>query len=203
MKPIVPSGIIAVIRASTPETAIAIATGLAEGGVDGIEITFTVPSAAEVIAQLSSRLQVPIGAGTVRTLAEASAAVESGATFVVSPDLNRDVVAETQRLGAAAVPGALTPGEVGNCHDAGADCVKIFPIGAVGGASYIRALSGPFPSVSWVVSGGVKAADVAAYREAGCHAICMGSVLIDRQAAAAGDVRAIAAYARHVLATIS
>ena len=94
----VPSGIIAVIRAATAQEAETIGLGLAAAGVDGVEITFTVPNAVDVIAILRSATEVPIGAGTVRSVADARAAVAAGATFIVSPDLVTSVVAEAHRL---------------------------------------------------------------------------------------------------------
>lgn len=196
----VPSGIVAVVRAPSAEEAATIAAGLARGGVDGVEITFTVPDAAEVIASLRGTLGVPLGAGTVRDVATCEAAIAAGATFVVAPDLDLAVVAAAHRHDVAAVPGALTPGEVGQALAVGADAVKLFPVGAVGGPAYVRALNDPFPGVRWVVSGGVRPEQVAAYRAAGCHAICIGGALIDRDAARTGDVEAVARHAARALA---
>jgi 2-dehydro-3-deoxyphosphogluconate aldolase/(4S)-4-hydroxy-2-oxoglutarate aldolase len=195
----VPSGIIAVIRAGNAQEAETIGLGLAAAGVNGVEITFTVPNAVDVIAALRSATDMPIGAGTVRSVADARAAVTAGATFIVSPDLDTSVVAEAHRLGVAAVPGALTPTEVGRCLAVGADGIKLFPIGAVNGPSYVRALAEPFPETPWVVSGGVKIEDVTDYLHAGCHAVCIGGVLIDRIAATAGDVAGVERYARLAL----
>lgn len=195
----VPAGILAVIRADSATVAETIARGLAEAGVDGVEITLTVPGALDVIERLAGTISCPIGAGTVRTEHDAVAAIARGATFIVSPDLVHAVVAATHAAGAASVPGALTPSEVGRCLDAGADAVKIFPVGSLGGPAYLRALSEPFPGVAWVVSGGIRDDQVADYRALGVRTICMGSALIDRTAAVAGDVAAVAAHARAVL----
>lgn len=199
MTPLVPTGILGVIRAPAPEIALTIATGLARAGVDAVEITFTVPDAAAVIADFAPSADIPVGAGTVRSVADCEAAIAAGATFVVSPDFDRQVLETAHRLGAAAVPGALTPSEVGRCIDAGADAVKVFPVGAVGGPRYIRTLNEPFPGVRWVVSGGVTPRDVAAYLEAGTHTVCMGGALIDAAAAEQGDVSAVQRHAADVL----
>jgi len=196
----VPAGILAVIRATSPELALTAARGLAAAGVDGIEITFTVPVAGEVIRELSGRVAPPVGAGTVRSLDECRAAAAAGARFVVSPDLDAGVVALAHELGLAAAPGALTPSEVGRCLAAGADAVKVFPIGVMGGAGYLRTLDEPFPGTAWVVSGGVLAEQVRDYVAAGARTVCMGGALLDRAALQAGDVDGVALYASGVLA---
>jgi 2-dehydro-3-deoxyphosphogluconate aldolase / (4S)-4-hydroxy-2-oxoglutarate aldolase len=195
----IPTGILAVIRAPAPEVALTVAAGLERAGVDAIELTFTIPDAAAVIAEFARGAQVPVGAGTVRSVEDCRAAAAAGATFIVSPDLNAAVVQAAHRAGLAAVPGALTPGEVGRCLDAGADAVKVFPVGAVGGPPYLRSLSEPFPGVRWVASGGVTPDVVQSYWDAGCATVCMGGALIDSGAAAAGDVEAVAEHARSVL----
>lgn len=198
----VPVGILPVIRSASAREALVIARGLIEAGVDGLEVTFTVPAAQDVIRELSTS-GIALGAGTVRTLEQCEAAAEAGAAFVVAPDLDPAVVQRAHELGMAAVPGALTPGEVGRCLAAGADAVKLFPVGSVGGAAYVRSLSEPFPGVHWVVSGGIAAHDVSDYRRAGVRTICMGGALIDRAAAAAGDSDGVARYAARVLSGLT
>lgn len=196
----IPAGVIAVIRAGSAEEATVIGRALARAGVAAIEVTFTVPDAESAIRALATSVAIPIGAGTVRTIAQCEAAADAGASFVVAPDLDVAVVARAHQLGLCAVPGALTPGEVGRCLDAGADAIKIFPAGSVGGPPYIRDLAGPFPGVTWVASGGVTPALIGDYRAAGCRTVCMGRVLIDLEALAMSDESALEAHARHVLA---
>ncbi|MEJ1922743.1 bifunctional 4-hydroxy-2-oxoglutarate aldolase/2-dehydro-3-deoxy-phosphogluconate aldolase [Microbacterium sp. KHB019] len=198
-----PAGIICVVRAPTPEQALTIGRGVRAAGVDAIEITFTVPGAVDVIAELRRSPGAAVGAGTVRSVAQAEQALGAGAEFLVSPAIRAEVVAAAHRGGVPAVPGALTPVEVEACLDAGAVHVKIFPIGSVGGAAYIRALSEPLPEVRWVVSGGISVDDVASYRDAGCHAVCLGGTLIDRRAAEAGDVDAVTRHAAQVMAALA
>lgn len=198
-----PAGIICVVRASTPEQALTIGQGVRAAGVDAIEITFTVPGAADVIAELRRVPGPAVGAGTVRSVEQAEQALGAGAEFLVSPALRAEVVAAAHRSGVPAVPGALTPIEVEACLDAGAKHVKIFPIGAVGGAAYIKALSEPLPEVRWVVSGGISVDNVASYRTAGCHTVCLGDALIDRRAAKVGDVDAVTRHAAQVVAKIA
>jgi len=196
----IPAGVIAVVRADSVDVGILIGKGLALAGVDGIEITFTIPNAAVVIRELAQEIAVPLGAGTVRTAAECEAAAKAGATFIVSPDLNEKVVEHAHSLGLAAIPGALTPSEIGRCVDAGADGIKVFPVGAVGGAHYITTVSAPFPGQNWVVSGGIKPSEVATYKLAGCRSICLGSALIDTESVAAGDLDRVVRHAKRALA---
>ncbi len=195
----VPTGIVSVVRAPSTSAALVIAEGVLLGGVDAVEIAFTVTDAASVIASLRARTSIPIGAGTVRTIDQCRAAAAAGATFVVAPDLDVSVVNEAHRLGLAAIPGALTPTEVGRCVAAGADAVKLFPVGSVGGPRYVRTIAEPFPGTAWVVSGGITVPEIAAYRAAGVRAICLGSALIDREAALRGDVELIARKTRTAL----
>lgn len=198
----VPRGVVAVIRAGNAREAALLGRGLARGGIAAVEITFTVPGAESVLATLAEEVSVAVGAGTVRSVEQCRAAARAKASFVVSPDLNPDVIACAHDLGMAAIPGALTPGEVGRCLDAGADAIKVFPVGAVGGAHYIRDLAGPFPGVPWVASGGIVPAEVAEYREAGCVAVCLGRALVDPSALADDDIDAVGAYARRVMGEV-
>jgi 2-dehydro-3-deoxyphosphogluconate aldolase/(4S)-4-hydroxy-2-oxoglutarate aldolase len=198
-----PEGVLCVVRASAPEAALVIAQGVRAGGVGAIEITFTVPGAADVIAELRRTPGAIIGAGTVRSAAQAEQALAAGAQFLVSPAFRAEVVEAAHRGGVAAVPGALTPTEVETCLDAGTPYVKIFPVSAAGGPPYIKALAEPFPGTRWVVSGGITVAEVAAYRAAGCHAVCLGGALIDRAAAKAGDIEAVSRHAARVTAQLN
>jgi 2-dehydro-3-deoxyphosphogluconate aldolase/(4S)-4-hydroxy-2-oxoglutarate aldolase len=197
-----PRGIIVVIRASSAEIALTIARGVAEAGVDAIEITFTVPGADEVIERAVRELDVSVGAGTVRHATACTRAIDAGAVFVVSPDLRLEVREAATSAGIAYVPGALTPTEVGCCAEVGTPMVKLFPVGAVGGPSYVQTLSEPFPQLEWMVSGGIGIDEAIVYRGAGVAAVCMGGALIDRAAAAAGDVRGVARHASSVLSRI-
>jgi 2-dehydro-3-deoxyphosphogluconate aldolase/(4S)-4-hydroxy-2-oxoglutarate aldolase len=212
----VPGGVIAVVRAGAAAEARTIVHGLARACVPAIELTMTVPGAVEIIAELAgSSLQTVrgagtvleagtvLGAGTVLDPAEASACAAAGARFLVSPVTDADVLAEAHRCGVPYVGGALTPTEVLASMRAGADAVKLFPVGSMGGAGYLRALREPLPGLRAVVSGGIAAGEVGDYLAAGAHAVCLGGALIDREAARRGDVDAVAAWARAALDRIS
>jgi 2-dehydro-3-deoxyphosphogluconate aldolase/(4S)-4-hydroxy-2-oxoglutarate aldolase len=194
----VPRGIVAVIRASDADVAELLAIGMADAGVPTIEITMTVPDAAGVIERLRG-LPARLGAGTVLDADACTACVQAGATFIVAPDTDAEVIARATQLGVPAVPGVLTPTELRHAQRLGASAFKVFPISAVGGPGYVRALLEPFPGIAIVASGGIRAADAAAYFDAGCTAVCLGRELIDPAAVEARDVGAIATHARRVL----
>lgn len=197
-----PAGVVAVVRAPTAREALTIGLGLARGGVGTIEITLTVPGAVAVIAELSRDPAVLVGAGTVLDAAAVAAVAAAGAAFVVAPDTDPLVVAAARAHGLPVVPGALTPTEIRRAWALGADAVKVFPVGSVGGPGYVRAVREPLPDVPLVVSGGIALTAVGDYLAAGVRAVCLGSALIDRAAAAAGDTDAVADHARAALAQL-
>jgi 2-dehydro-3-deoxyphosphogluconate aldolase/(4S)-4-hydroxy-2-oxoglutarate aldolase len=194
----VPSGLIAVVRAASAQECRTIVRGLVQAGVPAIEVTMTVPDALTVLSEFAAT-EVVLGAGTVLDPEACQASVAAGASFIVSPVTDIAVLAQAHQCGVPYVGGALTPTEVVASMRAGSDAVKLFPIGAVGGLSYLRALRQPLPDLRAVVSGSMTPADAGAYLAAGAHAACMGSGLIDREAARAGDGDAVAAKARLVL----
>jgi 2-dehydro-3-deoxyphosphogluconate aldolase/(4S)-4-hydroxy-2-oxoglutarate aldolase len=174
-------GIVPVLRASSADEAIAVADAVAAGGIDVLEITMTVPGAVQVIAQVVRRYgeRVLVGAGTVLDVKAAGECLAAGACFIVSPIIDEPTIALCRREDVAVLPGALTPTEVVSAWRAGADLVKVFPCGSVGGPRYIQALKAPLPQIPLVPTGGVTAATAAAYFAAGASAIGVGSDLCD------------------------
>ena len=207
----VPGGVIAVVRAASAAEARTIVRGLVRAGMPAVELTLTVPDAVQVIAEFAESGSVSsgsvsgtvLGAGTVLDPAEAAACAAAGARFLVSPVTDAAVLAEAHRCGVPYVGGALTPTEVLASMRAGADAVKLFPVGSMGGAGYLRTLREPLAGLRAVVSGGIAAGEVRDYLAAGAHAVCLGGALIDREAARRGDVDAVAAWARAALDRIS
>ena len=177
-------GIVPVVRASSREQALEAVEAIEAGGIPVVEITMTVPDALGTIREVARRIgqRVLVGAGTVTNAAAARECLEAGARFLVSPGLSLPVLELARALGALAIPGALTPTEVMTAREAGASVIKIFPCGSVGGAKYIKALSGPFPDLRFIPTGGVSPANVAEYFAAGAFAVGMGSDLIDARA---------------------
>jgi 2-dehydro-3-deoxyphosphogluconate aldolase/(4S)-4-hydroxy-2-oxoglutarate aldolase len=195
-------GIIPVIRADSADAAIAVVEALAEAGLVIAEITMTVPGAIDAIAAVSKRFAetVLVGAGTVTDAETARRAVDAGAEFVVSPCLVPEVIEAARGAGAAVLPGALTPTEIFEAHRAGADLVKVFPAQNVGGASYLRALRGPFTDIPLVPTGGVSLGNMWEMFDAGAAAVGVGSELVSKDALARRDYAAIGRLAAQFLA---
>jgi 2-dehydro-3-deoxyphosphogluconate aldolase / (4S)-4-hydroxy-2-oxoglutarate aldolase len=179
--------VVAVIRAPDPDGAVRAVDALVRGGVTGIEITYSTPDVPGVLATVAERYgdAVLLGAGTLRTPAQAREAVDAGARFLVSPGLDDEVVGAMLATGATTMAGALTPTEVMRAEALGAHVVKIFPAG-LGGPAYVRALRGPFPDIPFMPTGGVSADNLADWLGAGVIAVGAGSELCSANDIAAG-----------------
>jgi 2-dehydro-3-deoxyphosphogluconate aldolase/(4S)-4-hydroxy-2-oxoglutarate aldolase len=174
------SGIVAVVRAENADQAKRIAGACLEGGVQAMEITFTVPGAHHVIEQLAAEYasgDMLVGAGTVLDPETARIAILSGASYVVSPAFNLDTVRLCNRYRIACMPGAMTIKEVIEAMEAGADIIKIFP-GELFGPAMIKAIHGPLPQAKVMPTGGVTVDNVASWIHAGAVALGAGSSLV-------------------------
>ncbi len=191
------TGIVAVIRAASGERLVEVAEALVAGGVEVMEVTFTVPQAHRVLEQVASRLgnRILLGAGTVLDTETARIAILSGAEFIVSPAVNLDVIELCRRYGKLVMPGAFTPTEVVTAWQAGADIVKIFP-SEFHGPAYLKTLKAPLPQVRMMPTGGVNVNTAKDYLAAGAFAVGVGSSLIDAKAVEAGDFAKIESLAR-------
>jgi 2-dehydro-3-deoxyphosphogluconate aldolase/(4S)-4-hydroxy-2-oxoglutarate aldolase len=172
---------------------------LRDAGLRIFEITMTVPDAPALIRALAADKSLLVGAGTVPDRAAAEACLAAGARFIVAPWVDETLAAPCRAAGAALMLGALTPTEVRAARAAGADVVKLFPAGSVGGPAHVRALRSVFPEVAFCPTGGVEPGNVAAYLRAGAAFVGMGGALVDEARIAAGDRAAITAAARQVL----
>jgi 2-dehydro-3-deoxyphosphogluconate aldolase/(4S)-4-hydroxy-2-oxoglutarate aldolase len=201
---IVEIGIVPVVRASSPDEARMAAEAVCEGGIPIVEITMTVPGAVEVIRELAKNgaSGVLVGAGTVLNAEAARRCLDAGAQFLVSPGLNLQTVELALREGKLIMAGALTPTEVMAAWEAGADFVKIFPCGQVGGAKYIKALKGPFPQVPLVPTGGVNLTNAAEFIEVGVAALGIGGECVQAEALKAKKPEIIVENARKFLAIV-
>ena len=195
------TGLIPVVRAESAELAMRAVEAIKTGGVDVVEVTMTVPGAIDVIAKLAATFgtEVLIGAGTVLDPDIANRCVQAGAQFIVSPALNEETVAFCRRNDVAVFPGALTPTEVVHAWNAGADAVKVFPAGAVGGASYLKALKAPLPQIELVPTGGVSLKTAADFIKAGAMALGVGADLVDLKALRENHDEVITERARQFL----
>lgn len=194
---LIESGIVAILRAPDGRLLADVAEALLAGGVQALEVTFTVPAAHRVLEQVAERLgeRVLLGAGTVLDTETCRLALLSGAEFIVSPTVNLDVIAMCRRYDKLVLPGAFTPTEILAAWDAGADIVKVFP-SDVTGPGYLKAIHGPLPQVRLMPTGGVNLQTAAAFLRAGACALGLGSALVEPQAVAAGDLARIESLAR-------
>jgi 2-dehydro-3-deoxyphosphogluconate aldolase/(4S)-4-hydroxy-2-oxoglutarate aldolase len=186
-------GIIPVVRAQSPQEAMLAIDAIRAGGIPILEITMTVPGAVEMIEELTRRLgsSALVGAGTVLDAETAYACIRAGAQFIVSPSLNLETISVCRDKDVVVMPGALTPTEVVQAWSAGADFVKVFPAGAVGGAKYIKSLKAPLPQIDLVPTGGVSLATAADFIRAGASALGVGTDLVDLQAIREGQQQLI------------
>lgn len=170
--------LIAVVRGTSRVAALEVSNALIEGGIKAIEITYTTPEADKVMEDLNSKYgdNVLLGAGTVTTPDQVERSVSAGATFLVSPGLDPELVPLMQQTGLAVMPGILTPSEIMTALRLGIDTVKLFP-GSFGGPSYAKSLRGPFPNVSFVPTGGVSLENIGEWFAAGAVAVGVGSAL--------------------------
>jgi len=191
------TGLIPVIRARSADEAAHAVDAIQAGGVGVLEITMTVPGAVELIREVASRAtDALVGAGTVLDPETATRCIDAGARFVVSPALNLDTVATCREAGIAVIPGALSPTEVVTAWKAGADLVKVFPAGAVGGPSYIKALKAPLPQIDLVPTGGVNLQTAGDFIRAGASALGVGGDLVDLAALRRGEASVLTERAR-------
>lgn len=191
---------IAVIRAEKLELAYQMALAVASGGMRLIEITWNSDRPQETIAQLRSELpECTIGTGTLLNLEQMQQALASGAQFLFTPHVDPKLIRAAVDAGVPIVPGALSPTEIVTAWAAGASCVKVFPIQAVGGASYIRNLQGPLGHIPLVPTGGVTLENAKEFLLSGAIAVGLAGDLFPQKHVAAKNWEAIAQQARNLI----
>src|SRR6267154_362877 len=198
------TGLIPVVRAESADQARRAVEAIMAGELSVLEVTMTVPGAIGGIGQLTKAFgaEALIGAGTVLDAGTADKCIQAGAQFIVSPALNEETIAFCRAQDVAIFPGALTPTEVVRAWNAGADAVKGFPAGAVGGASYLKALKAPLPQIELIPTGGVSLKTAAGFINAGAMALGVGADLVDPQALREGNSALITEHARQFLAIV-
>lgn len=197
-------GIVPIVRTSSAEGAIQAVEAIYAGGVRAAEITMTVPGAIHALEKLADRFggKLILGAGTVLDPETARACMLAGAEFFVTPSLRLSTIEMAKRYSKVICPGALTPTEVLTAWEAGADMVKIFPCGNVGGPKYIKALKGPFPQIEMIPTGGVNLETTGDFLKAGACAVAVGGELVDAKTVKEGRFDIIENRARQYLAAI-
>jgi 2-dehydro-3-deoxyphosphogluconate aldolase/(4S)-4-hydroxy-2-oxoglutarate aldolase len=191
-------GVVPIVRAPSPEDALRAAEAIIAGNIGIAEITMTVPNALRVMEKVAEKFgdQVLLGAGTILDPESCCAALRAGAEFIVTPSLNLHVIEVARRYSKPCIPGALTPTEIVTAWQAGADMVKVFPCGPVGGPQYLKALKGPFPQIEFVPTGGVNLETTPEFIKAGAAAVAVGGELVDLKALREGRLDVISANAR-------
>jgi 2-dehydro-3-deoxyphosphogluconate aldolase/(4S)-4-hydroxy-2-oxoglutarate aldolase len=192
--------LVPVIRTATADDARWAVEVLAHSGIFVFEITLTIPNAVDLIAELSAATpDLLIGAGTVLTAEQAEASINAGAKFIVSPIFKRQVVEFCNRNEICVIPAGITPTEIYNAWQSGADVVKVFPCGAVGGASYIKAVKSVFPDIKLMPTGGVNIETIKSFLNAGAIAVGAGTDLVDSNLVKTRDAAGLAKRAKNYM----
>ncbi|MFQ3545990.1 bifunctional 4-hydroxy-2-oxoglutarate aldolase/2-dehydro-3-deoxy-phosphogluconate aldolase [Halobacillus rhizosphaerae] len=190
-------GVIAVIRKIRKEDVVPLADALVEGGVTTLEITVDSEQAYLMIEQVKERLgsKALVGAGTVLDGVTARMALQAGADFIFSPNYNKELIQVTNRYGAISIPGVMTPSEMVDAYQEGADAVKIFPASVLG-PGYIKDLQGPLGQIPMIPTGGVSIENAGDYITNGAVAVGAGGSLVDKELIRNQDFDGITQLAR-------
>ncbi len=197
-------GVVPVVRAETAEEVLLAAEALVEGGLPVAEITLTVPEAVRAIRACAARFgnRLVLGAGSVTDPRQCPEVIEAGCLFVVTPVFKHAVVDRCRREGVGVICGALTPSEIVSAWEAGADAVKVFPVKALGGASYLQMVHEPLPQIPLVPTGGVTLETLEEYFRAGAPFVGVGGDLVDRRSVQRRDRSALAERARRYVEAV-
>ncbi len=192
--------LVPVIRTNSTDEARQAVNILSKCGIKVFEVTLTVPNAVDLIAELNeSNPDILIGAGTVLDKQNAGKCINAGAKFIVSPAFDAETVKFCREKNVAIMPGTITPTEILTAHNAGADCVKVFPCDIMGGANYLKTLKTLFPHIEMMPTGGVSLDTIADFFNAGAIAVGVGTDLVDFKAMREGNLEIVAEKARKYL----
>ena len=205
LESIIDIGVVPVVRTGSADSAVRAVEAVFKGGIRAAEITMTVPGALRALEKVADEFgdKITLGAGTVLDPETARVCMLAGAQFLVTPVLSLKAIEMAKRYSKVITAGALTPTEVLAAWDAGADIVKIFPCGAMGGPKYIRALKAPFPEIEMIPTGGVTLETTAEFLKAGACAVAVGSDLIDSRNLEKGHFEVFVERARFFLAEVA
>ena len=196
-------GVIAIVRVASAEQAVEVCGAVARGGVKAIEVTMTVPGAIDAIKEFKKTAtdDILLGAGTVLDPETARTVILAGADFIVSPNLNVDVIKMAHRYGKVVIPGTFTATEILAAWDAGADIVKVFPAGVVG-PQYLKDIKGPLPQIRLTPTGGVTLDNAPEFIRAGAACISVATALVDKKALAEKKFDVISEKARQFIEAV-
>lgn len=196
--------IVAILRGIEPSYALATGEAIVAGGVKFMEITMNTNGADKMIEQWRTQFanEAYIGAGTVIDLEHAKRAIAAGAQFLISPNLDLDVIDYAQKQQIPVYPGVMTPTEILTAWKAGVDAVKLFPMASLG-LDYLKEIRGPIKQVPIIATGGVTLNNIDTYFTAGAQAVGMGTQLVSLEAARAGQFNAITKQVSAVVAKVN
>ena len=206
MKTLLEKKVVAIIRGFAPETCLRLAEEYVKGGIGFVEVTFnqrapeTWKDTAAAIRSIKGHFgdAIRVGAGTVLTEEQLTICEQAGGQFMITPNVNPELIRECVRRGLVAMPGALTPSEVESAFESGAAVVKIFPAGSLG-LGYIKAIRAPLSHIPLMAVGGVSPENAADFIAAGCVGVGVGSNLTNKEWIAAGEYGKIMAEARRLV----
>jgi len=195
--------VVAIIRGFAPDVCLKLAEAYAKGGIGLVEVTFnqkapeTWKDTAAAIKAIGERFAgtVHAGAGTVLTAEQLSLCEQAGGEYMITPNVNADLIRDCVRRGLVAMPGALTPSEAVTAFEAGASFVKIFPAGSLG-PGYVKAIAAPLSHIPFLAVGGISPDNAADFLKAGCVGVGVGGNLTNKEWIAAGAWDKIADVAR-------
>ncbi len=193
--------VVPLVQADDPAIAVEVARALRDGGLPVIEVVLRSERALDGLRAVADELEgVVVGAGTVLSRTQATAALQAGARFIVSPGLDDGVIDVARTADVAVLPGIYTPGELQRAYNLGLDTVKFFPASIAGGVPALKALASVFRGIRFMPTGGVSAANLAEYLALPAVLACGGSWLTPADAVRAGDYARVTALAREAVA---
>ena len=192
-------GVVPFIRTRSAERAKCAVEWLSDAGFRTFELAASIGGIIQLVEALSSSVEFDVGVGMVMEPEQAHACIEAGASFIVTPGIVTGIVEPCRKAGVACVLGASTPSEVMQASELGADAVKVFPVGSLGGAPYVKILKAMFPDVPLAPAGGIEIDEIASYLEAGAAFVGVGRELTDTRALCSGDKDAIIDAAANAL----
>lgn len=193
--------IIAIIRLNAAKQVYPAALALVEGGVNAIEVTMGTPDALKEIEKLAQHPDILPGVGSVVEAKTVEAAVAAGAQYIVTPSSKKEIIEIAHRLDKPVFSGALTPSEILQAHEWGADVIKLFPAGTFG-LPYLKAIQGPMPAIPIMPTGGVSIENAAAWLQQGAVCLGVGSTLVNQELIEQGDYDQITAMAKKMRAVV-
>lgn len=189
--------LVAILRDIEEEQALRITEIFLNSGISAVEVTYNSPNASGIISRLKNTFkdELLIGAGTVLNIDQVASAQLAGASFVLSPDCNQEVIKATKQAGLYSVPGGFTATEIMKAINAGADMVKLFPAGRLGPA-YLKDMLGPLDSVKFMVVGGIDQSNLDEFYKSGAVAAGIGSSLVNKNLIKAGKYKELSELAK-------